>query len=272
MNTSLVLYSVFINVLWITRVWKTAHYVITSKMTTEAQGIFLLRNTCEILVRFSILHIACTGHNRIQHCKVLWNQMKNRNEISFCLIIVALVVLEGAVISSSHGLFSERLSLKLPTSGGALSYMEAVAAPFQFVVAYLLQVTLLPTVLVLTHTYAIYNAFKVLENNVERNMATQKIYSHNELLSNTKQAFLEICKAADVVNEVFRYYIIAVIFNIFMNIFGFTFYWSLNSCNYEMTMYWLLMFSSSFGLLLLCISGSLITSGVSFVSLFVSTS
>ena len=264
LNTVLMLYSTLITVLWGVRMYQNTYWLFDKMDSGQSIAIRCVRNIGEVCVRISILCLSLFGHNKVLYCQSLWNQQSKRYKTSNCVMFAVLVAFEATIIVSSWE-WTRRIHVEVPDSGGVLPYMEAIAKPFQSVIANVLQVTLFPTTLVLSHSCAVYNEFKSLEDDIKTDIASQTIYLNNNYISGAKRKFLDICKAANSVNNLFRYCIVFSTFTISMNIFSYTFFWSLNACDYmkQAFSYFVLLMCNFVALLFLCISGTLITSAVS---------
>ncbi len=273
LNTLLALYSTCVNLLWITKMFRRLQHVIEDYTTEESKSFLFVKTFSEFFVRFSILHAALFRNHRIVCCETFVKQQKSgkAKRIS-CLIFVVLVVLMAVTIFSSFSRLQKHIAFKLPANGDALHYFQAVIDPIQVIIRHVFQVTSLPTVLVLSHSCSIHHQFKDLEETIGAHITSKEIFKDSKLFSDIKNMFWDTCEVANKTNQTFRYYLFAAIVTICFNIFAYTYRWSMQSCNYETETYFSLLMCEFLALLILCVSGTLITSAVSIFARFLANS
>ncbi len=269
-NTLVFMYFVCVTLLWAAKEYKQVCFVLESYNERGTKVLMIVRRMGEASVRLSIFHLAIFGHHKLLCCDMFCKQQGSRKcNLSFTLLVLgSLIFLETGMVFSSYSYFMRQINFEIPSNGGTQDIIQAVAAPFQAVIRYILQPTLLPSVLVLSHSFPIHNEFKTLEDTIKANIHSKEVLINPKLLSDVKYKFWEICNVATTMNEVFRFYLITVIPSICFNIFNYTYIWSMKSCNIEGHVYVSLILCALFALVLLCVSGNLITGSVSVCFLF----
>lgn len=225
--------------------------------------IMSMRTFFEVLVRVSIIHLGVSNTNAIYSIIAKHNKGNKRHFLLF--LLTSILVLVISLVTSLYPVFASFESAVMSFRGSLMtgSEVELYLLVVSAIVNALFQVPLLPTCLLLSVSCSIANNFKKLKNKLALFEDHEQIRTMKEdPLIVVKQKFYELCSLTSEVDTIFKHYVGTLTVSIGVTSFCAIYLNNTNGCGEVYTLT-LTLLSVFLGVLILCVSGDVITSAVS---------
>ena len=262
------LYTIFVSLLCVLNFYRFVHFGLLATHLSATKVVSIFRMACNVIVRFSILHLSIFAHRRVS-CgyKCFKNKHSATNAQKVCILTVFLLLLSCFVYITWYALeftLSIRVRKYKYYKEMALtkSDYEAFILFASEIADLVLYVTLTPTVLILAHSVIAYNQYLALEKEIKKYKGTKLIRDTGcSIMSSLKEKTFAVCDFVQVLDEAFRYYILSAVVDVGMNILNIVYFWQFPNCRDDRTFAAMCLYDA-LGLLILCVSGVLVSNGV----------